>query len=243
MKLGKREAVYDKRDLKFSLYRTKAALPKHPAHFGHDKLVTLPWGMLGNDKFGDCVFAGAAHETMIWTAEGGKPVGFDDPGVLAAYSAVTGFNPADPNSDQGTLTRQALNYRRKVGLLDVHGVRHKIGAYVALEPGNFDQLLEAVWLFGASAVGLRFPNSAMDQFNAGQAWSVVAGASVEGGHYVPFVNDHACVTWAKLQSATKPFYVKYCDEAYAILSVEMFRNGKTLEGFDLTALQADLKAL
>lgn len=52
-----------------------------------------------------------------------------------------------------------------------------------------------------------------------------------------------CVTWGRLQSMTLRFYKNYCDEAYAILSPEMLIEGKSLEGFDLAQLQADLKLL
>ena len=52
-----------------------------------------------------------------------------------------------------------------------------------------------------------------------------------------------CVTWGRVQQMTAQFYAKYCDEAWAILSPEMLKAGKSLEGFDLAQLQADLTAL
>jgi hypothetical protein len=51
------------------------------------------------------------------------------------------------------------------------------------------------------------------------------------------------VTWGRIQQMTTQFYKKYCDEAWAILSPEMLRAGKSLEGFDLKQLQDHLKAL
>lgn len=247
MKLGKKPATVDERDLSFAKYRLVGGeLPKHPSRFGHEALVTRPWGMLGNDTVGDCVFAGAAHETMIWNAEGGRDVAFDDASVLSDYSAVTGYDPSDPSTDQGTDVRAALKYRRKVGIVDAAGVRHQIGAFVSLEPGNWDHLLEAIWLFGAVGIGIRFPDYAMDQFQAGHAWSEQPGGTNEGGHYVPLVSYRrrlACITWGKHQEMTHGFYTAQCDEAFAILSLEMLREGRTLEGFDLAALQADLRAV
>lgn len=246
MKLGKKPATYDGRDLRLADYRvTSHTVPHHPPVFGHEKLVQT-WGVLGNDNVGDCVFAGAAHETMLWTAEALRPASFTDTAVLADYSAVTGYVPGDESTDRGTDVRQALKYRRKTGIVDAHGMRHQLGAYVALEPGHWEQVLEALWLFGAVGVGLQFPSSAMDQFDAGRAWSVVSGSGIEGGHYVPLVAYRArlwCVTWGKLQAMTKSFFEKYCDEAFGLLSPEMLRDGKSPEGFDLTALQTDLRAL
>jgi hypothetical protein len=142
--------------------------------------------------------------------------------------------------------RDALNYRRKTGLIDAAGNRHKIGAFLALEPGNVDHLLEALYLFGIVGIGIQFPDSAMDQFNAGKPWSVVAGARIEGGHYVPLVAKRSnleCVTWGRIQPMTSQFYAKYCDEAWAILSPEMLKGGKSPEGFDLAQLQTDLNAV
>jgi hypothetical protein len=256
-KLGKKPATYDKRDLQFAHYRTTAPLPPHPKQFGHEKLVAASaWQMLGNGPdntvsqgfqgAGDCVFAGGDHETMLWTLEGGAPAQFTGANAISDYSAVTGYNPKNPKSDQGTDVRQALKYRRSTGLIDAAGKRHKIGAYLALEPGNTDHLLEALYLFGVVGIGIQFPDSAMDQFNAGKPWSVVQGARIEGGHYVPLVAKRSnleCVTWGRIQPMTSQFYAKYCDEAWAILSPEMLKSGKSLEGFDLGQLQTDLNAL
>ena len=52
-----------------SRYLIPAKLPTPPAEFGHDAVIG-DWEMLGNDTVGDCVIAGALHETMLWTANG-----------------------------------------------------------------------------------------------------------------------------------------------------------------------------
>ena len=197
---------------------------------------------------GDCVFAGAAHEHQIFGTEGFAPADFSDESVLRSYGEVTGYDPADPSSDQGTDVRDAMKYRRATGLLDAAGNRHTIAAYLSLEPGNLDHVLDAAWIFGAVGIGIEFPQSAMDQFNAGQPWSVVPGARVEGGHYVPIVakrgENLVCVTWGKLQEITPRFYSKYCDEAWVMLCPEILDgSGHSPEGFDLLQLQSDLNAL
>jgi hypothetical protein len=264
LRLGKKPATYDRRDLLFAQFRTTEPLPSHPKHFGHEKLVGAnAWQMLGNGPdttvsagfggAGDCVFAGGDHETMLWTLEGGAPANFTGANAIADYSAVTGYDPRAPldangdnPTDNGTNVRDGLNYRQKTGLIDTAGKRHKIGAYVALELGNVDQLLEALYLFGIVGIGFKFPRSAMDQFDAKKPWSVVPGPEPTEGHYVPFVayrTNLACVSWGRIQQMTWQFYKKYCDEAWAILSPEMLVAGKSLEGFDLAQLQADLKTV
>ncbi len=247
LKLGKKPATYDRRDLLFLQYIDRTKLPLHPEQFGHEDIIDADaWGMLGNDSVGDCVFAGSDHETMLWTMEAGNPATFTAANAIADYSAVTGYNPDGPGTDRGTEVRQALQYRQQTGLIDANANRHKIGAYLALEPGNLDHLYEAMYLFGAVGIGIMFPNSAMDQFQAGRPWSVVHGAQIMGGHYVPLVADRGnlvCVTWGRLQQVTLQFYQRYCDEAWAILSPEMLKADKSPEGFDLMQLQADLQAV
>jgi hypothetical protein len=245
VKLGKKEHVPDARDLKFEKYRT-TKLPKHPTQFGHEKAVNVPWGALGNLDYGDCVWAGADHEHLLWNAEAGKSVQFTDQTALADYSAVTGFNPNDPNSDQGTYTRDALNYRRKTGIVDAAGKRHKIGAYVALNPQDLTQLAEALFVFGCLSLGIQFPQSAFDQFDQHHAWAPVAGSPIEGGHYVPIVARRyyfEVVTWGRVQAVTGAFIREFADEAFACISEDALKNGKSPEGFDLSQLQADLNAL
>lgn len=244
---GKKPARYDPKDIHLDqVVDLERVLPRIPAQFGHDAAVT-EWGMLGNDRAGDCVWAGAAHETILWTTEAGAPAQFDDQSVLSDYAAVTGYDPATGSGDDGTDVRAALLYRQRTGILDAHGNRHRIGAFLALEPGNHHHLAVAMYLFGAAGIGFVFPNSAMDQFNAGQPWRLVAGAQDDGGHYVPLVARRShmleCVTWAKTQLMTWSFYTAKCDEAYAILSPEMLTAGKTPEGFDQAALQGYLAKL
>jgi hypothetical protein len=255
LKLGKKPATFDKRDLLFARYRTTAALPAHPQTFGHEA-IGENWGMLGNGPdnsvikgfggAGDCVFAGAAHETMLWKAETGLPLAFTGRSVIGDYSALTGYVIGNDATDQGTIVRDALDYRLKIGIADVAGERHKIGAYLALDPGNLEHLLEALWLFGVVGIGINFPDTAMDQFAAGEPWSVFPTARIVGGHYIPLVAMRAnlvCVTWGRLQEMQMTFFQKYCDEAFAILTPEMLTAGKSLEGFDLSALQSDLNSL
>ncbi len=246
MKLGKKPATHDPRDLKLMQYVVRHALPTRPEEFGHERNIGV-WSMFANDQVGDCVFAGAAHEHMVWTTEGFNPTPFSEESVLSDYSAVTGYVPGDPSTDQGTLVRDAMKYRRSTGLLDAAGARHTIAAYLAVAPANAEQMLNAMWLFGAIGVGIEFPDTAMDQFDRGQPWTVTPGAKVEGGHYVPLVayrgGMFVCVTWGKLQLIAPSFLARYCDEAWAMLSTEVLRDGKSPEGFDLATLQSDLTRL
>lgn len=247
LKLGKLPARKDAVKFKLANYIDPAALPKPPKSFGHENLVGAKlWQMLGNDQYGDCVWAGAAHETMMWNLEAGKHIDFQDQNVLSDYAAVTGFNPNDPNSDQGTDMQAAASYRRKTGIVDASGNRHQVAAYLAIKPGNLTELYQAMYLFGAVGIGIQFPKSAMDQFDRGKPWSVVKDSPIDGGHYVPLVAHRShlmCVTWGQVQPMTLGFFQKYNDEAIAYVSLEALQNNKSPEGFDAAALLADLNKL
>ena len=66
-----------------------------------------------------------------------------------------------------------------------------------------------------------------------------------GGHAVPVLaydsDTLTCITWGAKKRMTWEFFARYCDESYAPLSPDWLNTqGKTPEGFDLNALQADL---
>lgn len=243
-KTGKTPATEDPRDLKFSRYLT--ALPPIPTGvLGHaGEFADDAWLMFANDSYGDCVFAGAAHETVLWCKLGGSSAVFNDTDVLSDYSAVTGFDPGNPSTDQGTDMRQAMLYRKNTGVIDANGKRHKIGAFVRID--SIDELKRSIYLFGVAAIGFIFPESAWDQFDRGQPWDLVDGAPEDGGHYVPLIGYDSrtdlftCVTWGREQQITPRFLARLMDEAYAPLSSEMLRNDRSPEGFDLATLQNDL---
>jgi hypothetical protein len=250
LKLGKQPAAPKPTDFKFSEFASTIELPSVPSRFGHGGAYP-DWKMLGNDRYGDCVWAGAAHEHMLINkVVQGIDVLFEDSTVLADYAAATGFDPNDPSTDNGSDVHKALDYRRKVGIADSTGVRHKIGAYVSLDPKNWDHLEQAAYIFGAVGIGFEFPASAMDQFNAHEPWDYVPGSKVEGGHYVPTVGsmeskDQAtAITWGRRQVFTTAFYEKYNDESWVYITTEELRNdGTGLHGFDIQKLNSYLAAL
>lgn len=234
--------------LKFSLSALvdPVNLPTPPDSFGHETIIDN-WGVLGNSDYGDCVIAGAAHETMLINKLVGNNIPFDDTCVLKDYTAITGFDPKDPATDQGTDVQDCAKYRRLTGMLDANGARHKIAMALALEKGNLTHLWQAAYLFDIVGIGIEFPSTAMDQFDKGKPWDVVANASIEGGHYVPFLGKRGdllyVVTWGKLQAMTIPFLEKYCDEAWTYLSQEAIVNEKSPDGFDYALLQQAMRAL
>lgn len=266
--LGKKAPVYDSRDALFADIVPKLgfAFPAVPAVWGHaNDFLGEKWLMYGNGPAtsfedpvpaewsallreggcGDCAMAGPAHETMELSVNAGRPAPkFNTKVVVEQYSALSGYDPVSGAEDNGLYVRDVLKYRQKTGLKDAVGNVHKIGPYVSLEPKNLHQLLLALYLFECVGVGFECPDSVFEQFNRGQVWSVVPGASVVGGHYVPYMGCPstgylAFITWAKRAVATNAFYQRYADEAWAYVSAESIKavTGKSYEGFNQAQLE------
>jgi hypothetical protein len=245
-KLGKKPFEPNPKDFQLKTFSVSLP-PLPPKPFGYAGLYT-DWGMLGNDDVGDCVLAGGDHETMLYNKLAKHEVSFTRANALADYSAITGYDPNDPNTDQGTYPRDAMNYRRTTGLIDANGKRHKIDAFVSIPAGDFDLMIRCVWTFGAVGIGFNFPASAMDQFNNGEPWDVVSGSPIEGGHYVPMFGypsstTASCVTWGKRQVMTKAFYEKYNDESWVPLTKESLLPATNVRHIDWTTLSAELNTL
>lgn len=249
MKFGKLPARADAIALKLSNYIDRPYLLSRvpQGDFGFEKLFPAAgWGMLANDRWGCCVWSGAEHETMLWSAIAGRRVAFDDASTIKNY-ATTGFDPAKPDTDQGTDMETAAKYRRQVGILDAGGQRHRISAYLAIEPGNITQLKLALWLFKAVGAGFEVPACWMDQFDQNQPWdtSTAPGAMIsDGGHYTPVVGWRngmpQVVSWGRIQPVTVRGFQRCSDEAIAYVSEEMLVAGKSPDGFDADGLIKDL---
>jgi hypothetical protein len=202
---------------------------------------------------GDCTNADPAHAERM-AAHDAKRLApsFSTKTVVDQYIYLTGqagaaYDPVSGSNDNGLEVRQVLDYRQKQGYADDQGNRYKIGTYISIEPGNWQHLRECCWLFEVVTVGFQVPQSAMDQFNSGQTWSVVPGmmSNVVGGHDVPVVGHPGggywtCITWAQRQVMTYAFLVATCDEAWTYIDPERYAavTGKEYTGYK----DADLEA-
>ncbi|MER6534673.1 hypothetical protein ABT215_12860 [Streptomyces sp900105755] len=181
---------------------------------------SITWPMYANDQIGDCTCAGVGHLVNQLTFYGsGAEQQPAETSVVAMYSAITGYTPAKPSSDTGAYCQDVLGYWRKTGLEG-----HKIVAYASLDVSNLTEIKQAISLFGTVYVGLNFPDSAMDQFNAGQVWDAKRGARIEGGHCVivgAYGNKKfGLVTWGAETEMTEAFWKKYVDEAWVVLDAD-----------------------
>ncbi len=242
MKLGKAKPKIDKRTLKLEDYVEPDEITKRPKDCDWTKSVGS-YGMMLNDRIGDCAVAGPGHMQQTWTKNAQSNMWFPtDEQILEAYKEISGYDGSD-ETDSGCVMLDVLNYWRQTGIGG-----HKIAAYVAVDPKNFAHVEAAIYLFGGVDTGFALPRTAANQ----SIWSVVGdGQSGDsqpyswGGHCVPILayNDDnpTCITWGQRLQMTWGFMRVYCDECYAVLSEDWLNNRKAPNGFDIDALLADLK--
>lgn len=204
------------------------------------------WPMYLNDRIGDCTCATVGHIIQEVSTYGqGSTITITDDDVLTAYIANSGYDPATGENDNGAVIQDVLNYWRKTG---VGG--HKILAFGELDVNDTDEIRAALNVFGTVYLGINFPDSAMEQFDNGEPWDVVRGATLEGGHAINAgyydVSDGMwkIITWGAVQPMTQAFFDKYVEEAWAVVTPEWFNTeGTDPTGLDLYGLGQELENL
>jgi hypothetical protein len=211
-----------------------------------DRQSKVPsWPMYLNDQIGDCTEACKAHIIEAWSAYGlGTEIEVSDNQVLKWYERDGGYVPGDPSTDNGCVIQDVLSNWQK----DDSAVC-PITEFAELK--NFyyaHNLKEALYLFGTVYLGINVPQSAMDQFNAGEPWTYVGDNNIIGGHaiplqevYAPGVNDmYTVITWGQKQRMSRSFVWNYVEEAWVMISPDWFNSsGVDTDGFNLAQLQAD----
>lgn len=190
----------------------------------YSRVPAESWGMDGNDNAGDCTLAEVDHTTKATEVAAGNPeVESSADEVLAAYSAITGYDPADPSTDQGAEMQVVRAWWRKHGVT-LGGQKHTIALFAQINHRDLSLVKWACDQFGPVGLGIDFPASAMDQFNAGQPWDVVAGSPIEDGHAISMVGydqDWVYVlTWGQVQLMSWAFFRAYVEEAWTQLDEE-----------------------
>lgn len=237
-KLGRRPARFDSRTLRMERYLTPSA-PAPPEAIYWSKGFPK-WGMMLNDDLGDCTIAGLGHATQTWYLNTGVNVNLgrvtpSDAVIKKGYEDFCGYNPADPNTDQGGVMLDVLNSYRQIGLGG-----DKPLAYAAVDVTNLTHVKQAIALFGGLYGGFNIPQSALDQNDVGQTWTVVPNdGGIAGGHavWIPDFNPLTpiCATWGMRQAMTWEFFLKYFDEGYAIFSPDWLISGKVSPSHIATA--------
>lgn len=210
----------------------KGRLPSPPATWEVPQAV---YPIDGNDQYGDCTIAAAAHLLEAWDVD----VHEHDhvPGekeIVSTYFKLTG------GEDTGLVEADVLSTWRRHGLFG-----GMIQAYCPVNPRNLLQLHQAVAFYGGCYLGIEVPASAQEQFANNEMWTYVQGSPIEGGHAVPALGygPHGglhVATWGGVAVLSAGFLAHFLTEAWVILPHQLVEAKKDQLGLDLKTLQEDL---
>lgn len=239
LRFGKHPAKRDFRTLRFKDYLT-AAVAAPPAQYDvlatvyknlgvSDPTVLFP--MDGNDQYGDCTMAAAAHAITVYNGLTKSNV------IMAQADLVKLYFQLTKGVDSGLDEMTVLNFWQSTGI-----DAQKILAFVSIEPKDHVHVQQAIQLFGGVYLGFQVQANAQEEFEKKQPWT--PGKLTNDGHAVYAVAYDATgvtvLTWGNIQKATWAWWDECADEAYAILPLNAQQAGFP-PGFDLAQLQADLK--
>jgi hypothetical protein len=247
VKLGKAPKKSSPKTLKLGHYLKVSQLPTLPASFDWSAIGApiASYGMMENDQVGDCTCASAGHLLMQWTAANGSLFTPTDQQIIDAYSAITGYNPADPSTDNGANELDVLNYWKTTGIAG-----HNIGAFAEINISATDFIKYSIYLFGGVYLGVQLPLS----YQGVTEWDTPTDRNGNnapgswGGHAVPAIawdeNGITVITWGQRLKMSWGAWAAYGEESYAILSPDLVTGAKpSPDGFDLATLQTDLASL
>jgi hypothetical protein len=198
----------------------------------------------------NCVIAAMMHYAQEETANTSNPLTPTRQLTVEVYSAVTGYDPKDPSTDQGTAWTDALAYWKKHGipLLDKNGkeVIHQIFGWASLDLGSVAQQRYACDLFGGTLMGIQCPRSAEDDTSN---WTYVPDSPIVGGHGINRAGQGGAGwhigSWGLWIKGTWEFSLKLADEDYVVATESWINSetGQSPSGLDLNGLLAAMKAL
>jgi hypothetical protein len=213
---------------------------------------SFAWGMLGNDSVGDCVEAAMLHaiEHMhlgAWTT----PPTFADQDALNLYGAITGYDPSNPSTDQGTDPNQAIAYWQNHGVPVGDGV-DRIATAAQVDPADGMNVRRGIWEFDVALLSLALPISAQQQ----TTWDVVGNPKTDpnsqpgswGYHeVVAFSYDSyrvAFCSWGQIMLMTWRFFGAYCQLVLVPLSTDVIgKTGVSETGVNYPTLQQQIVQL
>jgi hypothetical protein len=253
-KLGRLQRTYDPRVPHLSALVAGQTLPPPPPSVDYTKGMPSNLGMMLNDTLGDCTCAAVYHAVQVWTYNVNKKKMATQPDsdVEKLYILACGYNPRVPGEGPGGNEQRVLTYLLQQGApFGPKGdQRHKITAFVEVDPRNTDDVKRTIDDCGLAYIGFNVPQSVQPPNEPPPAvWDYVPDQSnIIGGHAVVLPGYDSTgprvISWGQYYTMTWEFFAKFVDEVYAIADSEWFEStGKTPGGLTIEELEVQMKAL
>ena len=249
--LGRNRAVARSPRLSLKNYLSKTTPVVAPASVNYSPAAAAALAqMYLNDTLGDCVIAGIAHLIGLFTGNAGQaPVQFTSAQITAMYSAIGGYIPGNPSTDNGCNETTALNYWQQHGFVG----GHQIAGWLAIDPTNKAEVQAAMYLFENLFFGVELPDAWTQVTGPGFVWDV-GTPNPNNGHCFVGAGYNAqgievstwgmlgTLTWAALNTDVSS---QDGGELYVVLSPEIINRAtaKTPNGLNWSQLVADINAL
>ena len=205
-----------------------------------------------NDTYGDCVVAGGYHIAGVETGNAtGTPFIATDAQIIKDYSAIGGYVPGDPSTDNGCDEQTAMNYWTQTGF--ANGT--KLTGYMAIDATNPTEIQQALYLFENVLFGIELPDAWISPFPSTDGFVWTPGpANPQNGHCVIGAGYDSqgvkIATWGLLGSITWAAIAALCvpnagGELYLLLSPDQIAKGtqKAPNGLLWADLAAAFQAL
>lgn len=225
------------------------------------------WGMLANGPdptagqganyggCGDCTVAGIGHlvDQVAWYSQNQTPAPVTSVEALAAYEAITGYNPKNGRNDTGAELQQVLQWWTKNGFAG-----YTPSGYAQINIDDFDLVKTCIDYFGAVYTGFPVWAQAETDFDNNEPWGLPttrSGGQILGGHCVPVIGysdalqQVTILTWGVPTPVTYAAFAKYWGTAeggegwVAVLPQLLEASGETPSGLDAATANADFQSL
>jgi hypothetical protein len=251
-KLGRQPRKFNPAVPHMSSLRSLATSITLPDELNYADGMIPDLGIMLNDTLGDCTCAGYYHALQLWSFHTNKKDGMItevDNDVLSLYQQACGYNPSDPNTDQGGNEQDVLSYLLNTGAPtgNQQQTRHKLRAFVETDPRIITDLKRGIYECGVVYLGIDVPtNIVPDNAPSPSVWDYVPNQQIEGGHCiiaVGYQKDGSLIisSWGQLYLLTPAFQSHYLDEAYPLCDIDwMDEKGLSLLGMSVKDLEAQM---
>lgn len=197
--------------------------------------------MYKNDQYGCCVISGKMHAIGLWSAvdsDSGGEVEATDQEVVSQYQSFCG------PGDRGCNISSVLNIIRSKGIV-AGGKNYKIDSYVRVDNTKKDLVKAALYLFGATTIGIDLPSA----WKSASVWDVTSSRIVGGHDVTPIDYDDQGVyvsSWGRVYLMTWAAFLStnWVGEFYALLAPLWYGNDRIAPtGMNVEQMVADLAKL
>lgn len=207
------------------------------------------FGMMLNDRIGDCVCAAFYHARQIYTFNAQfAQITEPDRDVEKLYIEACGYNPLIPIMDPGCNVQEVLNVLLTTGApIGTNGIeRHKILGFIEVDSKKKADVKRAIYECGVVMIGFPVP-STLDVYST--VWDFDPQAYLtRDGHAVILAGfdekGATAISWGRRYQLTWDFILNVVDECYAMVDSAWIKmTGLTPAGLSLAELEEQMQAL